>query len=57
MAAFQPARPAVDVEAGLELLAGNAAVGGDILPAIGQRSREIALPEMLAQEEAGLEQV
>ncbi len=58
--AFDSPRNGICVEARLQPVAagdGNSAVGGDILPAIGQRSQKIRRTDGVPHEGAGLEQV
>ena len=60
IAAFDAARPRIGVELRAQLVDagdGHGAVGGDVLPAIGQRAGEIGRPACVPDERAGLEQV
>ena len=60
IAALEPAGEGLGPEAALQLVeAGqrHRAVGGDVVPAIGQRRRDIGRTEIVPAEDAGLEQV
>ena len=60
IATLDAARPGVGVELGLQLVEAcnrQRAVGGDVLPAIGHRAREIGRTHVVANERTGLEQI